>query len=151
MNLRLIDRGIIEPAPSGADIGAYVMSGGKNTNRPTEATSAERPTLGTPFDGYLAFCSKAAKEATTWKTVTIHIEHLRRLLDVRLFFSGPATAGTIVSCTLAGVGLVVVILGYLGGLAFKVLLVAVDTALYHEIMGTAIVLKAIGADGPTQP
>jgi hypothetical protein len=83
-NLRLIERGIIDPPPSDADLGVYIVSGGKLDSRPSETARTERATLAMLFDDYLTSFPKAAKEASTWKTETIHIGHLRRLLDVRL-------------------------------------------------------------------
>jgi integrase len=87
-NLRLIDRGIIEPPPAAADLGVYIVSGGKLSTRPGETRRTEQPTLKLLFDGYLASFPRAAKEASTWKTETIHIGHLRRLLDVELSLTG---------------------------------------------------------------
>ncbi|VTR92872.1 site-specific recombinase : Site-specific recombinase XerD OS=Singulisphaera acidiphila (strain ATCC BAA-1392 / DSM 18658 / VKM B-2454 / MOB10) GN=Sinac_1949 PE=4 SV=1: Phage_integrase [Gemmata massiliana] len=83
-NLRLIERGIIDPPPAAAEIGRYIISGGKLARRPSETARSERATLGILFDRYLTSFPRAAKEASTWKTETIHIGHLRRLLDVRL-------------------------------------------------------------------
>jgi integrase len=83
-NLRLIERGIIDPPPAAADVGVYIVSGGKLVNRPSDAPREELPSLGMLFDGYLANYPKMAKEATTWRTETIHLGHLRRLLDVKL-------------------------------------------------------------------
>jgi len=83
-NLRLIERGIIDPPPAAVDLGVYIVSGGKLTGRPTESTRPARVTLGILFDSYLSSFPKGAKEASTWKTETIHIGHLRRLLDMRL-------------------------------------------------------------------
>jgi integrase len=83
-NLRLIERGIIDPPPTAADVGIYIVSGGKLAGRPSETIRSERATLGMLFDRYLANFPKAAKEVRTWKTETTHIGHLRRLLDVKL-------------------------------------------------------------------
>jgi integrase len=83
-NLRLIERGIIDLPPDAVDVGVYIVSGGKLSGRPSEATRTKRVTLGMLFDDYLANFPKASKEASTWKTETIHIGHLRRLLNVNL-------------------------------------------------------------------
>jgi integrase len=83
-NLRLIERGIIDPPPDNADVGVYIVSGGKLSGRPSEAARTKPVTLGMLFEDYLNNFPKAAKEACTWKTETIHIGHLRRLFDVNL-------------------------------------------------------------------
>lgn len=83
-NLRLIERGIIDPPHADADVGTYIVSGGKLDARPAETVRPKRATLATLFDGYLASFPRAAKEASTWKTEMIHLGHLRRLLDTRL-------------------------------------------------------------------
>jgi integrase len=83
-NLRLIERGIIDPPPDRADVGIYIVSGAKLSGRPSEATRIKQTTLGMLFDEYLTNFPKAAKEASTWKTENQHIGHLRRLLDVEL-------------------------------------------------------------------
>ena len=83
-NLRLIERGIIDPPPDAADAGVYIVSGGKLTGRPSETARTTRATLGVLFDSYLTGFPREAKEARTWKTETTHIAHLRRLLDVKL-------------------------------------------------------------------
>ncbi|OWK40950.1 tyrosine-type recombinase/integrase [Fimbriiglobus ruber] len=83
-NLRLIERGIIDPPPEGADLGVYIVSGGKHVENPTHVVRPNRPTLATLFDRYVAEFPKAAKEPSTRKTEAIHIAHLRRLLDTGL-------------------------------------------------------------------
>ena len=83
-NLRLIDRGVLEPPPTGVDLGVYIVSAGKLTARPATAERPGRSTLGDLLDSYLADFPQNSKEATTWKTERIHVGHLRRLLDVRL-------------------------------------------------------------------
>lgn len=83
-NMRLIDRGIIAPPPEGADIGVYVISGGKLVERPTQMVQQDRANLAALFDGYLDGYPKSAKEPSTWRIEKIHIAHLRRLLDDRL-------------------------------------------------------------------
>jgi hypothetical protein len=83
-NLRLIERVIIDPPPDTFDVGIYIVSGGKLAGRPSGTVRNERVTLGMLFDRYLANSPRAAKEANTWNTETIHIGHLRRLLDVEL-------------------------------------------------------------------
>jgi integrase len=83
-HLRLIEQGLLAPPPPGADLGTYILSGGKLGNRPSQGERVEVKTLADLFDGYLAAYPKGAKEASTWKTERIHIGHLRRLLDTRL-------------------------------------------------------------------
>jgi hypothetical protein len=46
-NSRLIDRGIIAAPPETADLGVYIISGGKHPTRPTQETRQDRPTLKT--------------------------------------------------------------------------------------------------------
>jgi|GEM_PF-6656828 len=77
-NLRLIERGIIDPLDEAADVGVYIVSGGNLSGRPSEATRTQRATLGMLFDSCLTNFLRAAKEASTWKTETQHIGHLRR-------------------------------------------------------------------------
>ena len=67
-NLRLIERGIIDPPPDTADVGVYIVSGGKLTSPPAETPRPKRATLGMLFDCYLASFPRAAKEASTWLT-----------------------------------------------------------------------------------
>jgi hypothetical protein len=83
-NVRLIEQGVIESPPAGADLGTYIVSGGKLGGRPSRVIRVEPKTLADLFDGYLAAYPKGAKEASTWRTERIHIGHLRRLLDTRL-------------------------------------------------------------------
>ena len=83
-HLRLIEQGFLDPPPPGADVGTYILSGGKLGGRPSQAERVELKTLAEMFDGYLADYPKGAKEATTLKTERIHVAHLRRLLDTKL-------------------------------------------------------------------
>jgi integrase len=83
-NFRLIEQGVIELPPAGADLGTYIVSAGKHGGRPSQVERVEPKTLGDLFDGYLANYPKGAKEATTIKTEGIHVAHLRRLLDTKL-------------------------------------------------------------------
>jgi integrase len=86
-NLRLIERGIIDAPPADADFGVYIVSGGKLKGRPSQSPSLERITLAKLFDSYLTSFPRAAKEVRTWQTETIHIGHLRRLLDANQLLS----------------------------------------------------------------
>jgi integrase len=86
-NLRLIERGIIDTPPVDADIGVYIVSGGKLKGRPSQSPSLERITLAKLFDSYLSSFPRGAKEVRTWKTETTHIGHLRRLLDTNQLLS----------------------------------------------------------------
>lgn len=83
-NLRLIERGVIDPPGEDAEVGIYIVSGGKLTGCPAQTPREKRATLAMLFDSYFASFPKGAKEANTWKTETIHVAHLRRLLDTRL-------------------------------------------------------------------
>lgn len=83
-HLRLIEQGLLDPPPPGADVGTYVLSGGKLGGRPSQAERVELKTLADLFDSYLADYPKGAKDGTTLKTERIHIGHLRRLLDTKL-------------------------------------------------------------------
>lgn len=86
-NLRLIERGIIDAPPVDADIGVYIVSGGKLKGRPSQSPAVERITLAKMFDSYLTSFPRGAKEVRTWKTETTHLGHLRRLLDTSLLLS----------------------------------------------------------------
>jgi integrase len=86
-NLRLIECGIIDSPPDDADIGVYIMSGGKLKGRPSQLPAVERKTLARLFDSYLISFPRGAKEVRTWQTETTHIGHLRRLLDTSLLLS----------------------------------------------------------------
>jgi len=86
-NLRLIERGIIERPPVDADVGVYIVSGGKLTGRPSLDIAVERVTLKKLFESYLTKFPREAKEVRTWRTETSHIKHFRRLLDMNLFLS----------------------------------------------------------------
>jgi len=90
-HLRLIEQGLLDPPPPGAELGTYILSGGKLGSRPSQAECVELKTLSDLFEGYLAAFPKGAKEASTWKTERIHIGHLRRLLDTRLRLDEVAT------------------------------------------------------------
>lgn len=83
-NFRLVEQGVIDPPPDGADLGTYVVSAGKLGGRPSAAERAKPKTLGDLLDGYLTAFPAGAKEASTWKTERIHISHLRRLLTPKL-------------------------------------------------------------------
>jgi integrase len=90
-HLRLIEQGLLEGPPLGSDIGTFILSGGKLGGRPSQGVRTELKTLANLFDGYLGAFPKRAKEATTWKTERIHINHLRRLLDVKTFLDDVTT------------------------------------------------------------
>jgi integrase len=83
-NFHLIEQGVIEVPPAGADLGTYIVSAGKLGGRPSHAERVEPKTLGELFESYLVHYPKGAKEQTTLKTERIHVAHLRRLLDCRL-------------------------------------------------------------------
>jgi hypothetical protein len=83
-NFRLIEQGVIDAPPDGADLGTYIVSGGKLGLRPSEVERVEPKTLADLFDNSLAHYPKAAKEKTTWKVERIHIGHFRRLFDTKL-------------------------------------------------------------------
>ncbi len=67
-NFQLIEQGILDAPPDEADLGTYILSGGK---------------LADLFDSYLRDYPKGSKEATTLKTERIYLAHFRRLLDSR--------------------------------------------------------------------
>jgi integrase len=92
-NFHLIEQGVIAPPPAGAELGTYIVSGGKLGGRPSRADRVEPKTLADLFESYLAHYPKGAKEATTLKTERIHVGHLRRLLDTELPLAD-VTAGT---------------------------------------------------------
>ena len=80
-NFRLIEQGVIEPPPQEADLGTYIISGGKLADRPSTSVRVKPRTLADLFDSYLNDYPKGSKEATTLKTERIHIAHFRRLVD----------------------------------------------------------------------
>ena len=93
---RLIDQGIIDPPPDGADLGTYLVSGGKLTARPGQVVAPNRPTLRTLFDSYTRDFPREAKEANTWVTEMLHLRNLRKKLDLALLLAN-VTAQTLQS------------------------------------------------------
>lgn len=83
-NFRLVEQGVIDSPPEGADLGAYLISGGRNGLRPSQTERVELKTLGELLDSYLAHYPKGAKESTTVKTELIHVGHFRKHLDTKL-------------------------------------------------------------------
>src|SRR5437763_8747064 len=76
-NLRLIEQGVIESPPKEAELGTYIVSGGKLCCRPSQTERAKPKSLGDLFDHYLANYPRGAKEPSTLKTEAIHIGHFR--------------------------------------------------------------------------
>lgn len=83
-NVRLIERGIIDPPGEDVDLGVYIVSGGKLSSRPVQEARAERVTLASLFDSHLARFPREANEVRTWQTENTHIRLIRRLLDMQL-------------------------------------------------------------------
>lgn len=83
-SFRLIEQGVIEPPPEGADVGTYAVSGGKHGLRPSQVERIELKTLSDLFNSYLDHYPKGAKEKTTLKTERIHVGHFWRLFDTKL-------------------------------------------------------------------
>jgi hypothetical protein len=84
MHARLIDQGIIGPPPDGADLGTYLVSGGKLAARPGQVVAPNRNTLRTLFDSYTRDFPRDTKEANTWVTEMLHLRNLRKKLDLAL-------------------------------------------------------------------
>ncbi|WP_165231413.1 tyrosine-type recombinase/integrase [Aquisphaera insulae] len=79
-SLRLVDRGILQ-IPPGADVGRFLVSGGKVTAKP----GGEAPlTLSALLKRYEAEHPAGRKEANTRDTERIHAAHLTRLLGKSL-------------------------------------------------------------------
>src|SRR5581483_2053373 len=57
-NFRLIEQGVIEPPPEGADVATYIVSGGKLGGRPSQAERIDPKTLADLFESYLAHYPK---------------------------------------------------------------------------------------------
>ena len=75
-NLRLLERGILE-MPHDADLGTFLISGGKLNQVPT----LERPmTLGELLKRYRAEAISGAKEKSTRYTEDIHLDHFLRIV-----------------------------------------------------------------------
>lgn len=78
-----IERGSLE-IPAGADVKAFVLSGGKATakvKRPSQSGADAKPLgLGELFDSYFATLTRDAKAAGSIKTEKIHAGHLRKAI-----------------------------------------------------------------------
>ncbi|MBY0458191.1 MAG: hypothetical protein K2V38_12695, partial [Gemmataceae bacterium] len=81
---RLVDQGLIDPPPDGADLGTYLVSGGKLAARPGQVAAPNRPTLRSLFDSYTRDFPRDTKEANTWVTEMLHLRNLRKKLDLAL-------------------------------------------------------------------
>jgi len=75
-NLRFVERGLLE-IPPGADLGVFLVSGGKLNQKPSLEKSM---TLSELFAHYQEKHPAAAKEENTRYTEDIHIRHLSRLI-----------------------------------------------------------------------
>lgn len=81
---RLVDQGLIDPPPDGADLGTYLASGGKLAARPGQVVAPNRPTLRSLFESYTRDFPRDTKEANTWVTEMLHLRNLRKKLDLAL-------------------------------------------------------------------
>jgi integrase len=79
-SLRFLDRGLLEVPPE-ADIGRFLVSDGKLKGKPAPKAPL---TLGELLWRYQAEHPEGVKEPTTRSTESIHIAHLRRLIDPTL-------------------------------------------------------------------
>ena len=86
--ITLLKRGVIA-IPDGADVGAFILSGGKVAGKPkilpaeVSEPAAQRLTLGDLWDIYLEKIPERSKEATTRATEGYHRAHLLRILGER--------------------------------------------------------------------
>jgi len=82
VNLHRIKVGLIPPPPPGADVPLYVLTGGKEGGKPTEAEKPAQPvqSLKELWDGYLASLPSGAKEESSLMTEKGHFNHLLRIL-----------------------------------------------------------------------
>ena len=76
-SLRFVDRGLLEVPPD-ADLGRFLVSGGKLNGKPVLETPLR---FGELLKRYQAEHPAGVKEASTRSTETIHIAHLLRLID----------------------------------------------------------------------
>jgi len=76
-SLRFVDRGLLEVPPD-ADLGRFLVSGGKLNAKPTLKVPL---TLGELLKRYQAEHPDGVKESSTRSTESIHIAHLVRLID----------------------------------------------------------------------
>jgi integrase len=82
-HLRLIRRGVIPAPPDGADVGVFILSGGKLTGKVGSEPEAKPKTVTDLFVEYRAGVAAGDKEETTRLTEKVHLKHLERLLDGR--------------------------------------------------------------------
>ncbi len=76
-SLRFVDRGLLEVPPD-ADLGRFLVSGGKRIARPALKSPL---TLGELLGRYQAEHPDGVKESSTRSTEKIHIAHLLRIID----------------------------------------------------------------------
>jgi integrase len=76
-SLRFVDRGLLEVPPD-ADLGRFLVSGGKLNAKPTLKAPL---TLGELLRRYQAEHPDGVKESSTRSTESIHIAHLLRIID----------------------------------------------------------------------
>ena len=85
-HLRLMEKGILPLPEKTGNIGVYILSGGKLTNRPGSESRVGVPTIDQLFNDYETSLLDETKEESTLLTERIHLKHLRRLVgaDTRL-------------------------------------------------------------------
>jgi hypothetical protein len=66
--------------PAGVSVAEFVRSDGKARPRTAVSPAAPAITLGGVLDGYLAAVGGGALEASTVRTLELHVRHLKRLL-----------------------------------------------------------------------
>jgi hypothetical protein len=86
-SLRFVDRGLLE-VPVDADLGPYLVSGGKLNGKPTLKAPLS---LGELLKRYHAEHPDNVKESSTRSTESIHIAHLVRLIDSKTTVSAVTT------------------------------------------------------------
>jgi integrase len=79
-SLRFVERGLLE-IPPGADLGRFLVSGGKLDRKPALKASVS---FGELLTRYQAEHPDGVKETSTRLTESIHIGHLLRIIDTKL-------------------------------------------------------------------
>jgi hypothetical protein len=72
--IALVERGVLE-IPPGADVAAFLVSGGKLDKSPGATSTPEVTTLGRLRDRYVEALSKGAVEDSSVATVKTHLSH----------------------------------------------------------------------------
>lgn len=82
-HLRLIRRDVIPAPPAGADVGVFILSGGKLAEKVGAEPEPQPRTLADLFTEYRTSGAAREKEETTRLTEKVHLGHLERLIGGR--------------------------------------------------------------------